>query len=119
MLEFLLAAYLTSVLVGPSSIWTPHATPAAIQGVIGLEDAKIATCKARAQGVADALSAAKTGEWGPLEQAGIAVDPPALSATGCSLAVVKDVRTIDDFDGIAKISGVGPTRYSVVWKANS
>lgn len=118
MLEILIAAYLANIIPGPPSpVETPWENPV-LPVIISEEAHATALCEARALGVADGLSSATHGEWAALEQAGIKYNPLALDGDGCQVGVTNDVHRVGVVDGIEKITGIGPTRFAVIWKAN-
>ncbi|GAA2843242.1 hypothetical protein FB468_0636 [Leucobacter komagatae] len=119
MLEILIAAYLANIIPGlPSPVDTPWKSPA-LPVVIPVEANATALCEVRAVGVADALGAASHGNWDALEQAGIEYNPVDLDGDACRIGITDDVHRVGLVDGIEKITGVGPTRFAVIWKANS
>ncbi|QIK63789.1 hypothetical protein G7068_11785 [Leucobacter viscericola] len=118
MLEILLAAYLASLISGFQSpvvaAWEIPSPPV----LTTIEALDSTLCESRAVGIADGLSTASRGEWRPLAHAGVKFNPKSLPAPGCQIAVTDDVRSVGPIDGIEKITGVGPTRFAVVWKVN-
>ncbi|WP_125099694.1 hypothetical protein [Leucobacter chromiireducens] len=127
MLELLLAAYLAGLIPGiPSPIgvelpWSPN-TIAAQEEAQREADVNADyvlqrnLCRSRAEGLAIGLSSATHGVFKPLQQAGIYVNPPNLNGDGCRIALTDEPRLFPDADGVEKITGAGPTAYSVVWE---
>lgn len=124
MLEILLAAYLAGLIPGVASPigvelpWSPNTIAAQEEA----EDAANAEyvqqrnlCQSRAEGLAIGLSSATHGRFKPLEQAGILVNPPKLNGEGCQIALTDEPRLFPGAGGVEKITGAGPTGYSIVW----
>lgn len=141
MLEVLIAVALAAGVIHSEAPLIPAqpVIPEAPKSVTVID--RISICQARAGGIADALSSAKHGDFVPLQQTGILVNPKSLDEAvasnqqrriddntrfarstksggdGCVVAITDDVHSVEAIQGIEKITGIGPTRFAVVWRS--